>query len=183
MKKREVDKSHIIPFPLPEYLADFLSSQLNTQLQIINDSIIVKAMHIKRRSSFGKMILRCLEKSDRPVFVKKGLTIYITVSKNMRIHSKKLVEARGTFLKLPDESIIEIQEVLEDYFKAVLVSYVDGAHFGHDYKKGKRDQAIHNFLSLYNMNSKKSSFERFKRMYYREKDKLAPSKQQINRML
>ena len=183
MKKKEVDKSHIIPFPLPDYLADFLSSQLNTPLQIINDHTIVKAMHIKRQSSFGKMILRCLEKSDRPVFVKKGLTIYITVSKYNRTNSKKLVEARGVFLELSHESIIEIQEVLEDYFKSVLVSYVDGAHFGADFKKGKRDKAIRNFLDQYQMDSDKSAFARFKRMYYREKDKETPSKQQVNRML
>lgn len=183
MKITAVDKSHIIPFPLPEYLADFISNQLHTPLQIINDSTIVKGMHIKLRSSFGKMILRSLERSERPVYIKKGLTLYITASKYNRTHSKKLVEARGTFLKLSDESITDIKEVFEDYFRAVLVSYVDGALFGNNFKKGKRDSAIREFLKNHNIYHDKNKFENFKRMYYREKEANKQFKDQINRML
>lgn len=183
MKKTIIDRSHIIPFPLPEYLADFLANQLNTPLQIINDQTIVKAMHIKRRTSFGKMILRSLEQSEKPVFIKKGLTIYITVSKYNRTHSKKLVEARGTFLQLSNESIEDIKEVLDDYFRAIMVAYVDGAYFGHDFKKGKRDSAIRNFLQIHNISHDKNKFENLKRMYYREKEQEKHAKKQIYRML
>lgn len=183
MKKGKIDKTHIIPFPLPEYLADFISNQLRTPLQIVDDHTRVKAMHISRRSSFGKMILRCLEKSDKEIFVRKGLTIFITVSQYNRIHSKKLVEARGTFLKLSDESVLEIQEVFKDYFEAVLVSFVDGAHFGNNYKKGKRDAAIRKFIKTYGIREEKSMFDRLKRMYYREKSANHRHNSKIHRML
>ena len=182
-KKRSLDRSQIIPFPLPEYLAQFISAQLDTPIEIINDTIRAKAMHIRANTPLGKFILRCTEKTDKPTLVKKGLTMYITVSTHAGKHDGKMVEARGTFLTLTEEAIKDITDLFEATFKTQLVEFVDGVMYGNNFKKGKRNKAIATFLEKYNINPSKSDFERFKKMYYREKKQNNLSNKLINKLL
>jgi len=140
-------------------------------------------MHITRNRPLGKFVLRCLEKTNKPLFIKNGITLYIKVSENNRVNDKKIVEARYTSVILSQSSINDIIEVFDSFFRAALIAYVNGAEFGNDYKKGKRNKAIYSFLEKYNMNCGKSSFEKIVKMYYREKQAETNAKVLINRLL
>ncbi|MFI1771005.1 hypothetical protein [Thalassobellus citreus] len=164
-----LDKSQIIPFPLPEHLCMFISEQLDTPIELIANNVKAKALHIKNNRPFSKMILQCLETSNKPVKVKEGITFYIAVSKNIRRRNKKVVDCRSGFVNFSEKEIKDITDVFESLFRLSLVSYVDGAHFGNDFKKGKRYKAITEFLQKYNLASDDKAFQNYEKLFEREK--------------
>lgn len=164
-----IDKSQIIPFPLPEHLCLFISEQLDTPIEIIGNNIKAKALHVKNTRPFGKMILRCLKKSHKPVLIKEGITFYISVSNLISRGDNKVVDARYSFVDFDETEINDIIDVFESLFRLSLVSYVDGAHFGNDFKKGKRYKAITEFLQKYNLVSNDKAFQNYEKLFEREK--------------
>lgn len=180
----KIDKSQIIPFPLPEHLALFISHQLDTPIENIGKNLEIKAraIHIKRKRPLGKMILRCLETSNKPVFVNEGFTLYISVSKNSRIHDKNIVPCRSTFVQLNEKEISDITDVFETLFRTSLVSFIDGASFGNYTKKREHSKfaAIVEFLKKYNLAHDDLAVERYRKLYDREKK---ACKHLINRYL
>lgn len=165
----KLDKSQIIPFPLPEHLSLFVSQQLDTPIETISENLQAKALHIQRKRPLGKLILRCLKKTDKPVLVNDGFTLYISVSKNSRINDKKITECRFSFVTLDEDEIADIVDIFDTLFRTALVSYVDGARFGNNFKKGKMFAAIVQFLQKYNLAHDDLAVESFRQMYNREK--------------
>jgi len=166
-----LDKSQIIPFPLPEHLCLFISEQLDTPIETIGDNIKAKAMHITNNRPFAKMILRSLRPSTKPVFIKEGLTIYIAVSKNIRRGDKQIIECRSGYVNFGDAEIKDITDVFESLFRISLINFVEGAHFGNDFKKGKRYKAITEFLQKYNLAANDKAFQNYQKLFEREKNR------------
>lgn len=168
----KLDKSQIIPFPFPEYLSLYISSQLNSPIEKIGNDLNVnaKCLHVNRSRALGKMILRCLEETNKPQFISNGFTMYISASKNLRIDDKKITEGRSSFIRLSEIEIKDITDVFETLFRTEFVAFVSGAHFGNDYKKGKVFKAITAFLTKYNLDSDQSAVENFRKYYNRHKN-------------
>lgn len=167
------DKSQIIPFPLPEHLALFISQQLDTPIENIGENLEIKAkaLHIQRKRPFGKMILRCLETTNKPVFINNGVSLYISVSKYSRINDKSVVPCRSNFLQLSKNEVEDIIDVFETFFRTSLVSFIDGASFGNYSKKRTYSKiaAIVEFLQKYNIAHDDLAVERYRKLYDREK--------------
>lgn len=166
-----LDKSTIVPFPLPEHLCLFISEQLTTPIETINNGVKAKAMHIKGTRPFAKMILRCLEPSNKPVLLTEGITFYISVSNFINRGDNKIVDCRYGFVDFTETEIQDIVDVFESLFRLSFVSYVDGAHFGNDLKKGKRYKAITEFLKKYNLAADDKAYESYQKLYHREKNR------------
>ena len=172
----------LIPFPLPEHLSEFVVSQMNTPAELLEDGTKAKALHIRKNSEFGKMIQRCLRKSNKPAFVKEGFTVYIAISENARRRDKKAVDARSSFMDLDEEEIKEIISVFETWFKTCLFHFIDGAVFGHKFNgktKGIVHASIEQFMDYYKISHHKRYFEAFRKHYQREKK---AQRQQLQRL-
>lgn len=162
----------LIPFPFPEYLAEFISSQLEGSIETMDNGDQAKSLHISRNSEFGKFIYRCLKRSNKPTFAKKGYTMYIRVSSFAGITDKNVEDGRYSFLDLDDREIKEIISVFKSWFKTCLVHYVDGAKFAHGFhgkQKGIVHAAILDFMCIYKISQSKSHFESFVKHYNRNK--------------
>ena len=164
----------VIPFPLPEYLSEFVLSQLNTPVleMELEGCRHAKALHIKRNSEFGKLIHRCLTTSNKPAFVKNGYTMYISVSNFAGDHDKAVPVGKYSFLCLGEEEIKEIISVFDSWFKTCLVHFLDGAVFAHTFNgktKGIVHASITEFMSYYKISDSKTKFDTFVKYYQREK--------------
>ena len=168
----KLDKSQIIPFPFPTHLALFIAAQLKSPIEKIGADLNIKAkcLHVNRSKALGKMILRCLEETNKPQFISRGLSMYISASKNLRIDDKKITEARSSFVHLSPTEIKDMTDVFETLFRTEFIAFVSGAHFGNDYKKGKIFKAITTFLTKYNLDSDKSAVENYRKYYNRHKN-------------
>ena len=164
-----LDKSQIIPFPLPEHLCLFISERLNTPIETIGDNIQVKALHVSSFRPSGKYILKCLEKANKPKAYSKGITMYISTSKYISTNNKNIVECRDSVIEISPKEISEITEVFEDMFRMCLVSFLDGSFFGSTFKKGKHKYALVEFLKKYNLGGCDKTFEKYKKYYSRVK--------------
>lgn len=172
----------IIPFPLPEHLSEFVVSQMNTPVQLLDDGSKAKALHIKRNSEFGKLIHRCLRKSNKPAFAKEGFTMYIAVSDNSSRWDNKVPDGRSSFLDLEDAEIKEITSVFDSWFKTCLVHFIDGAVFAHNFNgktKGIVHASITEFMDFYKISNSKTKFDAFVKHYQREKK---AKRQQLQRL-
>lgn len=163
-----LDKSQIIPFPLPEHLCLFISERLNTPIETIGNNIQAKALHVRRNKKLGTLILRELEKSNTAVKVDHGFTMYISTSKYNGTNDFSIVESRSSFLNFSASGIKEIQDIFEDLFRMCLVAFIDGSNFGTNYKKGTRKYALTKFLQKYNLAHDDLAFERYKKYYQRQ---------------
>lgn len=162
----------IIPFPLPEHLNEFVISQLDTPVQILEDGQEAKALHIRRNGEFGKLIHRCLKKSNKPKFVKEGFTMFLAVSNYAGDHDKNIAVGRHSFLELGEEEIKEIISVFDSWFKTCLVHFVDGAVFAHKFNgktKGIVHASIVEFMNYYKISNSKTLFATLVKFYDREK--------------
>ena len=172
----------LIPFPLPEHLAEFVVSQMNSPVQVLEDGSPAKALHIKRHNEFGKLIHRCLKKSNRPAFAKEGFTMYIAVSNYAGDHDKKNVKGKYSFMDLEKEEIKEIISVFDSWFKTCLVHFIDGAVFAHRFNgktKGIVHASIVEFMNFYKISNSKTKFDAFVKHYQREKK---AQRQQLQRL-
>lgn len=171
----------LIPFPLPEHLSEFVVSQMNSPVQVLDDGSKAKALHIKKNSEFGKMIQRCLRKANKPA-AKEGFTFYIAVSENARRRDKKIPDCRSTFMDIDEDEISEIISVFESWFKTCLVHFVDGAVFAHKFNgksKGIVHASITEFMEYYKISNSKTKFDAFVKHYQREKKAERPQLQRL----
>ncbi len=120
--------TQIIPFPLPPHLASYFAGQITTTPVEIGDKV-AKPFLVDRSSEFGKFIYRCLTKSNRPKFAKKGYTFFIEVSKWVSVKDKMTEDARYSFIELKEEEIKEITEVFKSVFETALFNFVAGSRF------------------------------------------------------
>lgn len=172
----------IIPFPLPDYLREFLVSQINTPAQTLPDGSPGKTLHIRRTGEFGKLIHRCLKKSNKPAFVKEGFTMYLAVSNFAGDHDKDVPVGKYSFISLEEKEIKEIISVFDSWFKTCLVHFVDGAVFAHTFNgktKGIVHASITQFMNYYKISNSKTKFDTFVKHYYREKK---GKRQQLQRL-
>ena len=172
----------LIPFPLPEYLSEFVVSQMDTPVEVLEDGTEAKALHIKRKGGFGKLIHRSLKKSNRPVFAKEGFTMYIAVSNRAGDHDKNVIPGKYSFLELEEQEINEIISIFEDWFKTCLVHFIDGAVFAHKFNgkgKGIIHASITEFMAYYKISDSKTKFDAFVKHYQREKK---GKRQQLQRL-
>ena len=177
------DHKQIIPFPLPDYLSEFVVSQLEGPVETLGDGSHAKALHITRNSEFGKYIYRCLKKENKPSFAKEGYTMYIAASSYARITDKTIEEGRYSFLGLGEREIKEITSLFRSWFNTCLVHYIDGAKFAHSVhgrQRGIVHKAIVNFMETYNITQDKAYFETFRKHYQREKK---AERQQLQRLV
>lgn len=168
----------LIPFPLPEHLAEFVVSQMDTPVEELADGSKAKALHIKRRSEFGKLIHRCLQKSNKPAFARKGFTMYIAVSNFSGDHDKKVAVGKSTFLDLDEEEIKEITSVFDSWFKTCLIHFVDGAVFAHKFNgktKGIVHASITEFMEYYKITNSNTLFGALVKLYQRHKKAERPA--------
>ena len=168
----------LIPFPLPEHLAEFVVSQMDTPVEILEDGSKAKALHIKRRSEFGKLIHRCLRKSNKPAFAKKGFTMFIAVSNFAGDHDKEVAVGKYSFLDLGEEEIKEIISVFDSWFKTCLIHFVDGAVFAHKFNgktKGIVHASITEFMEFYKLSDSNTLFASLVKLYQRQKNAQRPS--------
>jgi len=179
-----IDKSQVIPFPLPEHLASFISHQIDSPISLIGpqNNIEAKALHISRKRPLGKFILRCLKPGNKPSFIDKGFSIYISVSKYTRSSDQKIVPCRYSFIEFDEAEINEIISVFETLFRTALISFLDGAQFGNSAKKKARGKfaSIIEFLQKYNLAHDDLAVERYRKLYDREKK---ADKQLLHRFL
>lgn len=172
----------MIPFPLPEHLSQFVVSQLNTPVQELGDGHQAKALHIRRNGEFGKLIHRCLKKSNKPAFVREGFTMYIAVSNLAGDHDKAVPVGKYSFLTLGEEEIKEIISVFDSWFKTSLVYFVDGAVFAHKFNgktKGIVHASITQFMEYHKISDSKTLFATLVKFYDREKK---ANRQQLQRL-
>lgn len=173
----------LIPFPLPEYLNEFVISQLNTPVQELEGGQAeVKALHIRRNSEFGKLIHRCLKKSNKPAFAREGFTMFLAVSNYAGNNDKNIVPGKYSFLSLQEEEIKEIVSVFDSWFKTCLVHFIDGAVFAHTFNgktKGIVHASITEFMEYYKISNSKTKFDTFVKHYQREKK---AKRQQLQRL-
>ncbi|MUP44893.1 hypothetical protein E0K83_03925 [Gramella sp. BOM4] len=169
----------LIPFPFPRYLAEFLISQMNSPVQLMDDGSKAKALHINQKNEFGKLIYRCLRKTNRPTFEAEGCKFYIAVSENARVNNKTvLVDGRSTFMELNKKEIEEITSVFKSWFETCLDHFVDGAVFAHKYNgktKGIIHASITEFMEFYKISYSKTLFDRLVKHYQRYKKSEKPA--------
>lgn len=173
----------LIPFPLPEHLSEFVASQMDSPVEILEDGTKAKALHIKRKGGFGKLIHRSLKKSNRPAFAEKGFTMYIAVSNRAGDQDKNVVAGKYSFLELGKEEISEIIAVFDSWFKTCLVHFVDGAVFAHKFNgksKGIVHASITQFMEYYKISDSKTLFAALVKFYDREKRAERPSLQRLS---
>lgn len=168
----KLDKSQILPFPLSEHLAMYISSQLESPIEMLGENLNISAkyLHINRSRPLGKMILRCLEATNKPQFITEGFCMYISTSKNAGNYDKKIVSCRSQFVQLSAAEISDITDIFETLFRTEFIAFVDGAHFGNDLKKGKVFKAIIQFLEKYNLAHDGMAVERYRKLYSRSKN-------------
>lgn len=145
---------------------------MNTPVELLEDGSKAKALHIKKSSEFGKIIQRCLRKSNKPAFAKEGFTLYIAVSENARRRDKLVPDCRSTFLDFDQEEIAEVISVFETWFRTCLVHFVDGAVFAHNFNgktKGIIHASINEFMEYYKISNSKTKFDTLLKHYQREK--------------
>ena len=172
----------MIPFPLPEYLSEFVVSQMDTPAVEMKDGSKAKALHIKRQSEFGKFIYRCLKKRNRPAFAEKGFTMYIAASNYAGDHDPDIACGKYSFLDLEESEIQEIISVFDAWLKTCLVHFVEGAVFAHKYNgktKGIVHASITEFMNFYKISNSKTKFDTFVKYHQREMKKKTPALQRL----
>lgn len=162
----------LIPFPLPEYLRQFVISQMDSPIEILDDGSKVKALHITRSSTFGKFILRSLSKSNKPAFVKSGITMHISISDHSGNNDKNIPAGKYSYLDLEEREIKEIISVFKAWFQGCLFHFIEGGRYYME-KDGKQRGIVHDailaFMDKYSISHEDSHFEAFRKYYSREK--------------
>ncbi|WP_196890387.1 hypothetical protein [Aureivirga marina] len=175
-----MSKRALIPFELPDHLAYYLYFQLKTPVENIN-GYESKALHVSKRSKLGELILLLLEETDKPIKVKEGFTLYISIPVRIKQNKEEsFVENRYSFVYLSEKSRESIIKVFQAFFETNLFSFVDGVAFYREGKKGKQNAAIIEFLQKHRVPFNESEFERYKKQYYRSKKACEPP---LNKLL
>jgi len=161
-----------IPFPVPEYLAQFLAFKLNTKIRRQDGLVCVS---VTRHAELGKMILQHLSKDSRRVTKKTEGVFFLKVSNFAGANSADILRGDRHLLRLDKKSQVKIIETLKADFEESLLNYVAGAEFAHkkngwspvQKRKGIRKHAINEFCKKNKVNPDKRSFDSLFKMIQR----------------
>jgi hypothetical protein len=160
-----------IHFPIPGYLAYFLSHKLRNPITVDGDCSVLK---LDRYSFFGNVILSSLEPTE--LLPQKQLSgIYLQVSNFNADHSPGNPRGHRKFLTISPVRVAKISEMLKDDFDEALIEFVEGAEFAHIYngwnptakRNGIRKLAILKFCEDRGLDTEKRSVEALFKMYQR----------------
>lgn len=146
---------------------------MKTPAENLEDGSKAQVLHIKCSNAFGKMIHRCLKKSNKPAFNKnETFPFYIAVSNHAGDHDKKVKAGKYSFLELDEKEIKDIINIFDSWFKVCLVQFVDGAEFAHKFNgktKGIIHASITQFMEFYKISYSKTLFDALVKHHQREK--------------
>lgn len=167
-----LENKKLVPFPFPPHLAQYLATQMDSPIEELATGVKAKALHISSERVVGKFIIERLCKSEQPVKVEKGITLYVSVSNHANRHSD-IPEVKYKDQYLSESSIRYLIQFFEFNFRTNLVHFVEGVQFGCDYKKGKFKKGICRFFKKYNVDYDGKMFDRYEQHVKREfkKDK------------
>lgn len=119
--------NQLLPFPLPPYLSRFVASKLNSPIQTLSNGINVKALHVRGKSRFGKMILRNLKQANIPVKKEVNTTLYISVSSYSGSNNAGVLCGENTEYVMPVDIMKDIVEIFEQYYYDCFYEYMEGS--------------------------------------------------------
>lgn len=166
------NNKQLLPFPLPAYLAQFVTHQLNVPIEIISEGKKVKALHLYRNTALGKFIYRSLRKSNKTSFKEDGITLFIAVSDFAGNNDPLIPCGRNCFLSLSKEETQDIVQIFENLFDVSFLEFVRGAEFGYTYtnkRKGIVHKSIIEFMDIYKISPENIKFDALVKRYQRAK--------------
>lgn len=163
------DKFQYVALPIPEYLVNFLCGKLRVASEDMPNGAKATALPITRRSFLGELIhsnLKVCKTID-----KNPSNFYLKIADAPKRERKDSQDTRYHIVKLPPSKYLLIEKLLRNSIEIELVAYVSGCHFAHQKikgtKKGLTHQAIYDFMLKNGVPISESTFETFKKIYYR----------------
>lgn len=168
----------LVPFPVPEHLLYYFSRKLGSEVEEINNFSSCTASVIKKNTFYGEKIYSTLGRAK--YYKTPRVNFYLKISNSLKRQNKKLPDGRYVQYEVLEDTIIFIEKYLKEMLKTELVAYVDGALFSYQTvkgtKKGITHKAIAKFMFENRINIDSSTFETFRKMHYRAKQKRKPFK-------
>ena len=166
------DNHQLIPFPIPDYLAQFLAHKLNTKIRNHDGLPCIK---VERYTLLGKTILRSLEKDLRFSSRKTTKGIFLKISNHSGDHDSSIPNGKRYFLKLNPTASNDLAIALKSEFEEALLMFVKGAEYAHkkngwnpmQKRKGIRKHAILEFCKTNEVNLEKRTFDSLFKMVQR----------------
>lgn len=161
-----------IPFPVPEYLAQFLAFKLHTKIRKQHG---LTCINVTRHAELGKMILGHLSKDPRRVSKKTEGVFFLKISNYAGNNMPEVPRGDRHLLRLEPASQDKLIDHLKNDFEENLLHYVQGAEFAHKMngwtpaqkRKGIRKHAINEFCKKNRVSPDKRSFDSLFKMIQR----------------
>ena len=175
------EKYQFIAFTVPDYLATFFASKLNTQIKSVittashlPGSTKVKYLEIDRHTHFGTKILKSVDKSNQPTQQIAPNQLYLRIS-NYAGNNYDTPRGDRNFLTLQPNVANALQHQIKNDFNEALINFVQGAEFAHmqngwdksQKRKGIRKAAILKFCNDFNVSFNQKNLESFVKMIQR----------------
>lgn len=167
---------NIIPVKIRPHLIHFFYQEfLGEEARYLNKK--VKACKISMTSSIGIMFSLALEKCNYPIKPRDIEKYYLYLS--IPEHNKKsafgqvyhTVSGKNSFLEVPEKVAEDLNKVLEDQFRVMMVAYVSG---GLKYNKEiTLDKILSDFMIEYSLDEFGFKLPSLRRLYNRELEKKA----------
>lgn len=165
-------KFQYISIDIPEYLATFLSYNLNTTIEPYS---VYKAISINRHSHYGIKLLSLIESADKPSFMLD--TKYCLKISNFSGDHYSKPRGHRFFLDLSEANKSKFIDQLKKDFNQCMINYVLGAEFAHKFngwkpeqkRKGIRVHAITDFCQIHGVSFDDKNLESFVKMIQRAK--------------
>lgn len=131
----------------------------------------VKTISINPDSTIGKFIVSNLRKIDYPVKNIDEFNLFIEmaiISKKRYCTKQKLFKREdysNSFVELPEEFMVDVDEMLDDLFRQNFFYFVYG--YSKDSEEGKVRKGIRLFMDKYELWNFDFNIEQFRRLYYR----------------
>lgn len=172
----------MIPFPVQEYLGQYLAFVLNQKMISENG---VQSIVVDRHTELGRIILQSLEVSYKKPVPLKGV-LHIQVSPFAGNNYNDTPNGRRCFYTIGPKAYRSLSDWLKLDFEEAVFNYSQGAEFAHKVngwtpdqkRKGIRKRAILEFCKLHGVSPDKRSFDSLfkmvqRRLYRRKNNRTA----------
>lgn len=159
----------IVPFKLSDHLVHYFFKELKGEEKKYA-GFQVKVIPIDKNSFIGKIIIQNIRKVDYPVKNIKDFNLYIEMQNVKRLKwctKQKLFKRENlssSFVELPEESMKEIDSLLDEMFRQNFFYYVFGKTEGND---AKVQTVIRKWMDDYDLWNHGFDIETLRRHYYR----------------
>lgn len=120
----------LVPVNIRPHLVPFLFQEFQgTEAHLHGRKL--KAVKISTRNYFGKLIRLLAKKSDKPAACDKRYAIFLSIAEEERrieCFGKvyRYADGRNSFLHIPEEGVVMINEYLEGLFRNSCLFFLDG---------------------------------------------------------